>query len=164
MINMLPSSMNVGSTLSAYFTVAFTYAFVQQHCPWPPWSSTRAMSMYSPGAENVTSVTALPPSRGGEALLKVTAPAPRNLDQSTVNPTAKRPLPPGRGLGTPSSVTQTVSGTGVPATALSDVIVPAGPWPAGPLSENLANGVMLSFGEVADVRSGGPVPLSGEIT
>src|SRR5262245_8380112 len=119
--------------------------------------------MYSPAAENVTSVTALPPSRGGEALLNVTPPAPRNLDQSTVNPWLKRLFPPGLGLGTPSSVTQTVTSTGVPATALSDVVVPDGPWPAGPLSVSLAKGVTLSLGDVADVRSGGPVPLSGEI-
>src|SRR5262245_27793658 len=119
--------------------------------------------MYSPGAEKVTCVTALPPSSVGEGVLNDTPPVPRNLLHSTVSPWLNRPFAPGRALGTPSSVTQIVRGSGVPTTAFTDVTIPAGPCPAGPLSENFANGVTLSFGDVADVRSGGPAPASGEI-
>src|SRR5262245_20538529 len=99
--------------------------------------------MYSPGAENVAVVDALPwASRAGLGFANVTFPGPRNLLQYKVAVVAPRPAVSRSRL--PSSVTHTVKSTGSDPFAVIVCAIPiGGPVKAVPFGSNLMTGGVL---------------------
>src|SRR5262245_8844562 len=99
--------------------------------------------MYSPGAENVAVVDALPwESRAGLGFAKLTTPGPRNLLQNKVGVCAPRAAASGARF--PSSVTHTVKSSGSDPFAVIVRAIPiGGPVNAAPFGSNLMTGGVL---------------------